>query len=552
MKRIGIYLRVSTEEQARIQDGSLTSQRLRIIEFIESQNRLKGNWGQVVDIYCDEGKSAKCISARPEFKRLLTDVQTGRISLIIATELSRLSRSIRDFCEIWDLLKAHEASFITLRESFDTTTASGEMMVFNLINYAQYERKQTAERISANWQSRAKRGLFNGGTIPMGYQRNPKNRGELLVNEPEAQTVRMIFSLFLEKESLRKTCVALKEGGVFQKKFTNKHGIEKGGHTFTVDSLGSLLTNAAYIGMRPALVEGERKLITSAWKPLISPELFQKVQDRLKLNKNRYKPETWKKYPFPLTELITCGECGKHLGGKSGTGRIQKHFYYGHAQLKDPTKRISEIPCQIKNVRAPRLEDLVMKCLKSVLADPSLIAKWARIYREQNLSNRPESLAEMKRLDTEITQVKRKSANLIQRVADLPTDISADGFYDQIRQLTQKKDLLQASREKLNLQVRDMALTDVDEDGLAAKIKRAVKQIEDTPPEMQRTVFKDLIRNIEIHPLKLKIELYAPIKATGTDGGGGSFKKSDCSVLAFAPTRRAGSRSVGNGAPGQT
>jgi site-specific DNA recombinase len=181
MKRIGIYLRVSTEEQARIQDGSLTSQKARIQEFIESQNLFKGNWGHIIDYYCDEGKSAKSIHGRPEFKRLLVDIQTGRVDLIVSTELSRLSRSIRDFCEIWDLLKKHNASFITLRESFDTTSASGEMMVFNLINYAQYERKQTAERISLNWQSRAKRGLFNGGTIPLGYQRNSKVKSELIV-----------------------------------------------------------------------------------------------------------------------------------------------------------------------------------------------------------------------------------------------------------------------------------------------------------------------------------------------------------------------------------
>lgn len=87
--------------------------------------------GTLVDIYCDEGKSAKNMKGRPEFLRMLTDVKLGRINLIIATELSRLNRNIKDFCEVWDLLKDRKASFVTLREKFDTTTASGEMMVFN-------------------------------------------------------------------------------------------------------------------------------------------------------------------------------------------------------------------------------------------------------------------------------------------------------------------------------------------------------------------------------------------------------------------------------------
>ncbi len=129
---------MSTEEQARIQDGSLVSQRQRLLEYVEGQNRRDPNWGQVIEIYCDEGKSAKDMN-RSEFQRLIGDVRTGRVNLILSTELSRMSRSIRDFCELWDIFKKHNASFITLREQFDTTSAAGEMMVFNLINLAQFE-----------------------------------------------------------------------------------------------------------------------------------------------------------------------------------------------------------------------------------------------------------------------------------------------------------------------------------------------------------------------------------------------------------------------------
>lgn len=78
----------------------------------------------VVDVYCDEGLSAKDMK-RPEFQRLLADIKSGRINLILATELSRLSRSIHDFCELWALFKKHGTSMVTLREQFDTTTASG-------------------------------------------------------------------------------------------------------------------------------------------------------------------------------------------------------------------------------------------------------------------------------------------------------------------------------------------------------------------------------------------------------------------------------------------
>ncbi|MBL7545595.1 MAG: recombinase family protein [Bdellovibrionaceae bacterium] len=118
------------------------------------------------------------------------------------------------------------------------------------INYAQYERKQTSERIAANWLSRSKRGLWNGGTIPLGYDRNPKNKAELAINESEALIVKNIFKTFLETETVRQTQKILTELGIYNKNYINKHGIEKGGKGFSVGTLQSLLTNKSYIGIK--------------------------------------------------------------------------------------------------------------------------------------------------------------------------------------------------------------------------------------------------------------------------------------------------------------
>ena len=424
MRKVGIYIRVSTEEQARIQDGSLVSQKNRIIEYVDHQSKMNKNWGSIIEFYCDEGKSAKDMN-RPEFRRLLSDVQAGRISLIISTELSRLSRSIRDFCEIWDLLKKHNCNFITLREQFDTTNAAGEMMVFNLINFAQYERKQTAERISANWESRAKRVLFNGGTIPLGYDRNTKNKGELLINEQEAIQVQKVFEIFLSEGSVRKAQMKLTEIGIRNKSYINKHGLAKGGNCFSVDTLQSVLTNKIYIAKRRVKDKsGEITLIQAAWKPIIDEVVFNQVQERLTKNKNKYKPDEWKNHPFSLTELLVCGECGKPMGGKSGTGRSkEKHFYYGHAQIKNPFTKELAHECQIKNVRAPRIEEIVLNSLKQLLNDPQLIEKWVSIYRSKVNQELPEVQSRQKRIESEILAASKKVSNLVRRVSELPTDV---------------------------------------------------------------------------------------------------------------------------------
>lgn len=564
MKRVGIYIRVSTEEQAaRIQDGSLVSQKNRLLEYIEFQNKRESNWGTLVDIYCDEGKSAKSMKGRPEFLRMLTDVKLGRINLIVATELSRLNRNIKDFCEVWDLLKDHKASFVTLRENFDTTTASGEMMVFNLINYAQYERKQTSERISANWLSRSKRGLWNGGTIPLGYDRNPKNKAELAVNEDEAITVRKIFEIFLEQETVRTTQAAITELGIHNKKYTNKHGIDRGGKVFSVDTLQSLLTNKAYIGIKILRhKDGSVEEIKAVWPAIIDQDVFQKVQERLAKNKNRYKPESWKVYPFPLTELIHCGECGKPLGGKSGTGRKEKHHYYGHAQIKNPFTKENIHQCQVKNVRAPRLEEIVTKSLRSLLNDPNLIEKWIEIYRSKTSSELPEVQTRARQLDQEIQSISKKINNLVQRISEMQPEVPAEPFYDQIKQLNQKLTEAKLVKEKLKTKEMDLYGQDIDQDGLKAKIERTLKNLESAPKEKQRPIFTNLVKFIEIHPMKIKIGMYAPTKeqykATGTDETSSpgneklNFNEKEGKLIPFVPTQRVGSSTVGNGAPART
>jgi site-specific DNA recombinase len=117
------------------------------------------------------------------------------------TDLSRLSRNISDFCDLYKDLGKYKANFLSIKEQFDTSTPIGEMMVFNMVNLAQFERKQTSERISMNFHSRAMRGLVNGGSPLLGYDRDPSNPGKRIVNEDEAELVKKIFRMYDEGQS---------------------------------------------------------------------------------------------------------------------------------------------------------------------------------------------------------------------------------------------------------------------------------------------------------------------------------------------------------------
>lgn len=510
MKQIALYIRVSTEEQARVQDGSLVSQRKRLEEYVQGQNRRDADWGQIVQVYVDEGKSAKDMR-RPEFQRLLNDVRSHKVNLVLSTELSRMSRSIKDFCEIWDLFKKHNTNFVTLREQFDTTTAAGEMMVFNLINFAQFERKQTAERITANFKSRAERGLWNGGSLALGFDRNPKAPGELLVNKEEAKAVQKIFTTFLKIGSVRKTCLEIAKKGITAKRSINKHGLEKGGGEITLSGLQHILTNKAYLGLREIGKTGnEVKVVKAAWPAIIDADTFSKVQERLRLNKNKYKPTEWKSYPFALTEILVCGECGKHLGGKSGHGRNGKHFYYGHSRRLSSDGVAHLKRCSIENVRAPHIETVVLESLKKVMSDTNQLKIWLDLYAQNNSSELPATEGRIKSTENEITTYKKRIENLSSRLADLPKEIPADAIYEQLQGFSLKLKDLEKLKLELNREVKSLSSNVIDRSELLFRLKRTINALEKTLAEDRRPIYSNLIKFAEIHKTKIRLGVYAP------------------------------------------
>jgi site-specific DNA recombinase len=126
--KIATYIRVSTEEQAMRTEGSLESQKHRLNGFVDIKNMQQTSWGTVIESYIDEGLSAKD-TKRPALQRMLRDLKNGRVDMVLVTDISRLSRSIRDFCDLIDIFKDTKTQFLSLKEQFDTTTAAGEMML---------------------------------------------------------------------------------------------------------------------------------------------------------------------------------------------------------------------------------------------------------------------------------------------------------------------------------------------------------------------------------------------------------------------------------------
>lgn len=538
MNRIAVYLRVSTEKQAKILEGSLVSQRRRAEEYIEGQNRREPNWGMIVDVYCDEAKSGKDMN-RPELQRLLSDIRVGRINLVLASELSRLSRSIKDFCSLLDFFKEHKVKLVTLREQFDTTTAAGELMMFNLVNFNQLERKQTGERITANFTSRAERGLWSGGVIPLGYKRNPENPGSLLIDEQESLAIQMIFKVFLEAKNLRQTCLKLNDLGIRTKAYVNSKGEPRGGNKFTVASLHHLLTNATLIGMRESNKKrGDIRRVKASWTAIISAEDFEAVQKILESNRCRFKPDEWKTYPYPLTGKVICGECGRSLNGKSAHGKTQKHHYYDHNRTLNAVG-VPKHKCQVQRVRAGKVEDIVLSSLKSILNQPSLIEKAIAAYETANNKELPLVESRLKTVASEIKSHDKKAQNIMQRIEELPPELSAELFYKRLTEINKKTQELKAQQMDLESQKIKTTLRGVSENSIKARVEYAIKHLNEAPKEKHREIFENVLQFAEIHSTKIKLGIYGghPIEGSTTIKNGGedfnNFEKTKSSLFSL-------------------
>ncbi|MGG5824095.1 recombinase family protein, partial [Falsiroseomonas sp. HW251] len=193
--RCAVYTRKSTDEGLEKEFNTLDAQREACEAYVASQ-RAEG-WVLVRDRYDDGGFSGGTLE-RPALQRLLRDVETDRVDVIVVYKIDRLSRSLMDFAKLVEAMEAHGVTFVSVTQSFNTTTSMGRLTLNILLSFAQFEREVIGERIRDKFAASRARGMWMGGKVPLGY--DVANR-KLVVNEAEAPRVRRVFELFVETGS---------------------------------------------------------------------------------------------------------------------------------------------------------------------------------------------------------------------------------------------------------------------------------------------------------------------------------------------------------------
>ena len=196
--RCAIYTRKSSEEGLEQDFNSLHAQRESCDAYIKSQ-RHEG-WTPLPALYDDGGYSGGSTD-RPALKRLLADIQSRLIDVVVVYKVDRLTRSLADFAKIVEIFDAAGVSFVSVTQQFNTTTSMGRLTLNVLLSFAQFEREVTGERIRDKIAASKQKGMWMGGWVPIGYDRKDRT---LTINETEAVTVRTIFDLFLKLRNVRR------------------------------------------------------------------------------------------------------------------------------------------------------------------------------------------------------------------------------------------------------------------------------------------------------------------------------------------------------------
>ena len=349
--RCAIYTRKSSDEGLEQEFNSLDAQREACEAYIVSQRH--AGWIALSDMYDDGGLSGGTME-RPALKRLLEDIQAGKVQIVVVYKVDRLTRSLADFAKIVDIFDAHNASFVSVTQQFNTTTSMGRLTLNMLLSFAQFEREIAGERIRDKIAASKKKGMWMGGNVPLGY--DVKDR-KLIVSEPEASTVRLIFRRYAELGSVSLLRAELDRLGIVSKRREGAGGRLAGGQHFSRGALYLMLQNRLYRG--DIVHQGEA--YPGQHEAILDPELWQIVQNKLAANRQERALAVGAEAPSLLAGLIVDAD-GSRMTPTHATKKAKRYRYYVSASLL-----AGDHPQAQKGMRVPAgdIEALVLDRLRA-------------------------------------------------------------------------------------------------------------------------------------------------------------------------------------------
>lgn len=428
------YGRVSTLRQAMVEEGGLDTQfnlMDQLVKF-ETDKDAETEW-LVVDRYREEGWSGKNLE-RPEFKRMMRDIESGKINTVIVYKIDRITRSLRDFYTLWEKFEKHGVQFVSLHEKFDTTSAVGRAMLKLILIFAELEREQTAERTSETMLHRAQQGLFNF-QAPLGYEHDPDNKGVLKIVESQKETViKHFFKKCVELGSASGVVKHLHDAGIKRPKYvTKKTNQPRGGGKYHKQAVINLLTSKVYLGK----IEYKGEIYDGQHDAIVEESLFNRVQDIIDANRvGRSNCKAQGEHVYLLQSLVRCGKCGSMMTPVWSTGRSgARRFYYQCTR----NSHTNGTECDARYLPAKPVEDFVVDQISEWAKDRKEIeraVKAASKYRDEAIGG----------INIELQDIRNQ---LLETKGSLSRLVSAVEGGADYRTFSERIDGLEAERTKL-------------------------------------------------------------------------------------------------------
>jgi DNA invertase Pin-like site-specific DNA recombinase len=347
--RCAVYTRKSSEEGLEQEFNSLHAQREACESYIASQ-RSEG-WVLVRDHYDDGGISGGTLD-RAALQRLLADIEEGLVDVVVVYKIDRLSRSLADFAKLVEVFDRNSVTFVSVTQSFNTTTSMGRLTLNILLSFAQFEREVTAERIRDKVAASRRKGMWMGGVPPYGYR--VENR-KLVIDDERAGHVRWIFARFLEIGSSTELAREVGNRGICTQR----------GNRIDKKYIHRMLNNRAYLG--EAVHKGDA--YPGEHGAIIDRETWDRVHAILKESPRKRAARTRADTPALLKGLLFGPDGAAFSPTHTRKGGRLYRYYVSQAVLKHGAGA-----CPIGRVPAGEIETVVIDQLRAVFHQPEIVA----------------------------------------------------------------------------------------------------------------------------------------------------------------------------------
>lgn len=472
-KRVGIWVRVSTEDQAKGESPEHHEQRARY--YAQSKN-----W-KVVELYNLSGVSGKSVLEHSEAQRMIADIRSGHISGLIFSKLARVARNTRELLDIADIFRDNDAGLISLQESIDTTTPAGRLFYTMIAAMAQWEREEISSRVAASVPIRAQLGKPLGGAAPFGYRWEGKS---LTVNPDEAPIRKLMFELFLEHRR-KKTVARL----LNQKGFRTRSGAK-----FSDTTLDRLLTDPIAKGMRRAnytksagdkkhwTLKPEEEWVYSSIEPIVSEEVWEKCNAILNAQK-----ESGKRIPRKPAEHLFAGIAFCHCGGKM--------------YVPSNSTKYTCLKCRNK-IPAEDLEAIYQEQLKDFLFSENDLAAYFH-QADDAVREKEEQLAVLKKEKTDLGREMDKLYDLY-----MDEQISKEGFGRKHKPLEERFNQLENQTPKLQSEIDFLKIKNLSSEQILTETRDLYSRWSIMSRDEQHQIVETITESIVIHKDEVAVNLH--------------------------------------------